>query len=219
MFHLWQHTAQQKSALFPTYFLAYHIDELSGKCQDVSLYLLKLLIQMLHRFRIWSSTGICSFYMSVLGCGVLEFHCHLFKNKVCYNGLVQPTLDKTILAVSGVLHSPPLSHGYNEKWPDRMKSNCDVDENIRGEKNTALAGYSLLLMSLPTSRLVEWHWASHCESERRCSHLPDECVVAGAAALARQAPRHALVQHPCWMVWIRHGYSAHRTKVRFRCPF
>jgi len=37
----------QRSALFLTYFLAYHIDQLSGKCgKDVSLYLLKVLIQI-----------------------------------------------------------------------------------------------------------------------------------------------------------------------------
>lgn len=84
----------------------------------------------------------------------MEFHCHLFKNKVCYNGLVQPTLDKTILVktVRGFTFPPP-SHGYNEKWPDRMKSNCDVDENIRGRRTLHLQD-TLCFSRL--CRLLDW---------------------------------------------------------------
>ena len=45
-------TTQQRHAVFPTYFLAYHIDQLSGKChKDVFLFLLRLLIQIAPSFQ------------------------------------------------------------------------------------------------------------------------------------------------------------------------
>lgn len=45
-------TAQQRHAIFLTYFLAYHIDQLSRKChKDVSLYLLKLRTQIAPSFQ------------------------------------------------------------------------------------------------------------------------------------------------------------------------
>lgn len=45
-------TTQQRHAMFLTHFLAYPIDQLSGKFQkDISLYLLKLLTQIVSLFQ------------------------------------------------------------------------------------------------------------------------------------------------------------------------